>query len=65
MSTFFFESHNPVAVLLRVLSLPVALPLIGIGQLMTEALNPNTGPDGPGTFGQAISAYIHGQGDDK
>jgi hypothetical protein len=67
MSAFFFQSHNPAAVVLRVLSLPLAFPLIAIGQLMAESLNPNpqNGPDGAGTLGQAIRAYIKGEGDDQ
>ena len=51
---------SPLALPLRVLSLPVALPLIFLGNTMTNDLNPPA--DGPSvSFLSAVGQYITGK----
>lgn len=53
MLTWFLNSKGLPATAARIIALPVALPLIVVGQLLTTSLNGDAG-----TLGQAISEYI-------
>lgn len=60
MSLFF--GRNPIGFVLRLLSLPLAIPLIFLTNAATNALNPTGGPQ---SFLSALGQYITGDQTDK
>jgi hypothetical protein len=49
-------------IVLRMLSLPVALPVLFIGWITTSTLN--TDPSAKQSFGSVVSDYVHGRSSD-